>query len=217
MANLTGPITYCALTDADRVAHYMQLVGYGEAATSRIDALIPRVSGQVCDFLGLHGLRVARTEDYRVDQNSRTLSLDAKPVASVASVKYAESLAALADVDALDASAYNLVAHGGWIELTDRAPYAPTYYRVTYTGGMAPETSSGSGLPDIDALEATTLGAVVVEATTIQVAYLMQRTDSLGGNIVPPGGGDGGRTLYTGQYGWQKHAESLLAAHRRDA
>lgn len=202
--NLEGQLAVQDFTTLARVKALVQPTGDDGSQDALIEDMIATVSAQFVRFLGLHALRVERTETYEIRRFYNVVTLDGKPVDSTAAftLKYGSDLSASSFVT-WQAAEYAVHKAAGWVRLFSKTPYSPGYVRVTYTGGLGTDTDNLiASFPEL------------AGACERQVLYLLQRKSTLGGNVQL---GAGGATAFQGEYGLLKDVESVLAAHRRAA
>jgi hypothetical protein len=145
-----------------------------------IDDLIAEVSREAEDFMGREGLLVARTETHKLQPNRTYVSVNAFPITTVASVKYALS-EDFSAVTALDAATYSVLKDLGQIRLlvgAIGAQYNPGFVEVQYTGGLA-----------VDAAGLKTAEPRLAGAVCTEVVNRLNRAKNPEGNVVGFGNG----------------------------
>lgn len=209
--NLTNAPTVQDFTTLEAVKILLDVEPTDCTRDALIAQLISDVSARFVSFLGLHAVSAERTEVYELGQSKKILSLDAKPVdtAQAFTVKLGSAGTDFATAGEVSSSSYTVSAPGGWIRFRIDTPNDPNLVQVTYTGGLGSSTAEiMSNFPDL------------ASACGLQVKYLLNRRDSLGGNVTVHGTAAGfgsGGTSYTGQYGLLKEVEQMLETHRRTA
>jgi len=201
--NLDGQLSVQDFTTLERVkALYTPSIDTGDL-DALIATLIGDVSARFVRFLGLHALRVERTELYEVRRFAKIVSLDAKPIDGAATFTVDYGADTGTGLSLITTQSFILNKAAGWLRLLFETRADPGYVRVKYTGGLGTTVANLiTAWPDL------------AGAADRQVIYLLQRRGMLGGNVtVPMGGG----TSFEGQYGLLKEVENVLAQHRRAA
>lgn len=205
--NLTSRLSIQDFTTLEAVK---VLLGVPENECSRdemIEALIDAISGRFVGYLGLHAVSTARVELYEVRQHKKILSLDAKPIdtGQTFEIRIASN-DDFTGLSAISTETYTLHAPEGWIRFRRQMPNAPNYVQVTYTGGLGATTADlMSRFPEL------------AHAAELQVKYLLNRRDSLGGTITSGGFGSSNtlQAVHTSPYKLLPEVEAILATHRR--
>lgn len=178
---------------------------YNAALTNVIAA----VSSEFEKYLNRPLSQEARTEDYTLTLNGRSIWLLATPVVTVTSIKVDAGWSF--SVSALDSTRYkvnedtgrvyfldNLV---GGLGVSDLDPEAVDALRVVYTGGIASATAS-----------LLTVAPDIALAADIQVAEDWRRRDNPN---TQKRGGPGGGTTWTEAHRLLPRVMDLLQPHRR--
>lgn len=190
------------LTTPARVRLLLEAGGSNQGSLDPVLAeLIPAVSAAMERELDRHVLRVARTVDLDVDAGQRVFRLRGIPVASIASVSFDPDRAFGSGTE-IDASYYAANLETGRLTI-DRYALTPGdgVLRVVYTGGMVEQGGDfGSEYPELAHLAA------------LQVAYLLQRKDSLAATSQGMAGGTVG---FSGPYSWLPIVREGLNRARR--
>ena len=171
------------------------------AQDALIDQMISEVSSEMTRYLGFHTVRGSRTEQYNVPINRKMLTLDSRPVVSLSSIKYSDTIAGLATADEMDTDYYVLRKQAGWIQFCTALWFTNGFFSVTYDDGL------GLTAGDIVANYPEISGACAR-----QVKYYLQRTDGLGGSVTSIAGAS---SSYTYEYGLMQSVKSVLDAYRR--
>lgn len=206
--NLTANLSTIDLTTLELVKDKLQPSGVDTSQDPYIKSLIGTVSAHFVGYMGTHADKVARTEVYEVRQHKRILTLDALNVdATPLTVKHSSQADDFTSIGAIDSSLIILNSPGGFLRFRFRTPHEPNYFEVTYTGGLGTNTADiVANYPDIS------------HATALQVKYLLERTDTLGGNVTAVGAGGGGSpgaTAFTGPYKLHEAALEIIEMYRR--
>ncbi len=166
------------ITTAARVK--TQLTGIsGSSEDAFIGDLITGLSGYFERYMRRTLLKQTYTKQIRMRRWKQTISLDAYPIESVTSVKYAEHPSLFATATALDANAYVILNDGlpGVIELLNEMPYSPGFIEIVFVGGMAEDQAE---------LELTY--PELVQACDIQCVHEFNRRFAPGSNVNFSGG-----------------------------
>lgn len=207
--NLTAPLTIQDFTTLASVKLMLDIEPNDCDRDELITKLISDVSARFVRYLGLHAVKAQRTEQYELAQAKKLLSLDAKSIdtGSTFTIKLGNSATDFTTAGEVDSTMYTVNAVGGWVRLRIDTPSDPNIVEVTYTGGLGTSTADlMTNFPELSS------------AAELQVKYLLNRRDSLGGNITVHGtsaGFGGGGTTYTGEYGLMGEVMSVLDMHRR--
>lgn len=186
------------LSTLARVKQYVS-VGSSTAADTLLSRLISAYSDAFEVELGRYTQEDFRQEEIELERGVHFILLRAAPVVAVTSVQLTGS-ASFDDVDALETSAYHVAKSDGSVRLLIEQPYEPAFVRVSYVGGMAPNTTLFiSRYPRI------------AEALDQQVAYHFQRKDRQGGNVSVGAGG----TQYEGQLKLLDSVKEVLSQYGR--
>jgi len=175
------------------------------AYDSQLAQIITDVSGRFERYMRRQVLRQTNTKTIPLAQLSVVTTLEASPVSSITSIKYAGHPSDFAGTTAMDAQNYVLEdADAGLVRFLVEMPLAdrrrPGYLELVYVGGMADDTADFvATYPDI------------ARAADIQCAYEFQRQRSPGGNVTS----DAGSTAYDEALGMLETAKQALAGHRR--
>ena len=192
------------VVDLTTLAEVKLLMGGAYADTASdplITSMISTISEEITRYLGFHTLSAARTDVYYMRQGKRILTLDARPVSALTSLKLAVHPDDLATATELVTSAYVLHNASGWLRFTGRQAVGDYYAQAAYTGGLGAATANV--LAD---------HKQIAYACGLQVKYAMQRRDTPGGNITSLAGG---ATTFDGQYTLLREVRSILDALRR--
>lgn len=181
----------------------------GGIATSGQDAIltstIDDVSVRVERYLRRQILRQTNVETVPLRRWATTISLDAYPVTSITSIKYAAHPSDFSSVNVLDARLYVLEdAVAGLVRFLISTSVAthrlPGYVQMTYVGGMATDTADFMlTWPDL------------ARAVDLQCAYEYQRRNTPGGNVTSDAGG----TAFIGELDWLVSVRATLDMYRR--
>jgi len=181
----------------------------GGISTSGSDSLlsstITDVSYRMEKYLRRQILRQTNVQQLSLRRFGSTLSLDAYPVSSITSIKYAGHPNDFASVSAMSTDSYVLEdAEAGLIRFVGTMPYTsnrvPGYLQVTYVGGMASDTADFVlTWPDL------------ARAADLQCAYEFMRRNTAGGNV----SSDAGATAFTGDLTWLAGVLATLDIYRR--
>ncbi len=158
-----------------------QLTGISTTADDTfLENLITAVSAHFERYMRRNVLKQTYTEQFRIRRWKQVLSLNAYPIESVSSVKYASHNSLFADADALPATSYIIANDGqpGHIEFMQEMSLPQGFAEVVYVGGLAE-----------DQAELELLYPQLVQACDYQCAYEFDRRKALGGNITFTGGG----------------------------
>lgn len=177
-------------------------------STSANDTQILRgisdVSAMMTRYLGFHTLIGVRTEVYVLRHGKRMLTLDARPVPAspgITSLKIAQHPDDLASVTQIDSRDYVVRREAGAIKFSRRMYPSTAYVEVTYSGGLAANADDmEDNYPEL------------ARACSSQVRYMIQRRDSLGGNVKSIAGNS---TQFMSQYKLLHSVTSVLDALRR--
>lgn len=181
----------------------------GGFSTSAYDSLIGQIISDVSSrferYMRRQVLRTTNTKTFPLAQLSTVVTLDAAPVSSITSIKYAShpsdfagTTAMSSDLYVLEDSAAGLVRFLIEMPLNDRR--RPGYVQVVYVGGMADDTADFvATYPDI------------ARAADIQCAYEYNRRNTPGGNVTS----DAGSTAFDEALGMLESSKQALAGHRR--
>lgn len=204
-ANLTTSLT---VQDFTTLASVKELAGLDENEVSldvTYEKLIGVVSARFVSYLGLHAVQAERTETYELGRGKKVLSLNAKPIdtGQTVTVKLGSMATDFATAGELSDTLYSVNAPGGWLRFRVDTPEDPNHVQVTYTGGLGTSTADlMSNFPDL------------AYAAELQAKYLVNRRDSLGGNVTVHGTSSGG-TSYTGEFRLLKEVREVLDQHAR--
>src|SRR5688572_14510749 len=137
--NLTAPLSVLNFTTLARVKALAAPTIGSTMLDAEITAIIGGVSAQFVRFMGLHALKVDRTEQYEVRKFCKMVSLDAKPIDSSAvfTLKYGSVRSSLSTYAS---SEYSVNNPGGWVRLLFSTPHDPGFVEVTYTAGFGTTT-----------------------------------------------------------------------------
>lgn len=190
------------LTTPARVLALLQAGGTDQASLAPfLTNLIPAVSAAMERELDRHVLRAARAEDFDVEDGQRVFRLRGIPVASVASVKFDTEREFASGTEVASTYYYLNLATGRLV--IDGYALLPGdgVLRVTYTGGMVEEGGDfATAYPELAHL------------ADLQIAYLLQRKDSLAATSQGIAGGTVG---FSGPYSWLPIVrEGLMRARR---
>jgi hypothetical protein len=201
--------------DYTTAARVKSLLGIGGADTSQdtlIAQLITSTSMRFDNEMRRHGQQSARTEVYPVKFTRRLVSLKGAPVPSAGAltVKISDSTDFTAAVTLSKNDDYIIENDAGIIRMITTGtpftagsagrPIAPYYLQVTYTGGLATNTTQLiTTYPDL------------AQACDLQVAYLHRRRLSAGGNFSV----GQSSTQYTGDYDLLADVQKTLNKYMR--
>lgn len=148
--------------DATTLARVKDLLGSESSASidGALQPFIPAVSRAIEHLLRRQLERKARVEEYRVHAlRNKALTLRQAPVDIEAEFEVVEDdRADFAGAEPMEADAYHVEARPGVVRFFD-AVLGPTYFQVTYTGGLATNTDGLiADYPDI--AQAATLWVV---------------------------------------------------------
>lgn len=201
--NITESLSFLDFTTKERIK-IQNGIDDDRSQDVLLDQMITTVSGQFVAYMGLHALAATHTEVYEIRQHKKVLSLDAKPITSVVSLKHSSRDLSEADWTAhtdVDSTLWSLSKAGGWLRLNFDTSFDPNYFQVVYVGGLGTDTEAILGaFPDL------------VHACDMQVQYLFTRWKKLGGNVSTR---DGAQTQYEGQYQLLRAVTDILDMHRR--
>lgn len=174
------------------------------ALDSEISEAITQVSAAMTRYLGFHTLIATRTDTYFLRHGKRMLTLDARPVtadpSSLQIVAHPDDFASATEIDSRD---FVLRRESGSIRFSRRMSHNSAYVKVVYSGGLAANaTDMIADYPELSL------------ACTLQVKYLQQRRDAVGGNVKTVSGAG---TEFTSQYSWLSTTRRTLDALRRAA
>ena len=159
------------LTTLDRVKLHL-----GKTDTTDdvfLGRLITSYSIEFERFLKREVENTQRTETYRLKNCKERVCLRAYPVESVSVVRIAGTKSDLSAASPLLSSDFDYDPDNGIFELLKSSAYSPLYVRVTYTGGMADDTTAFiAAYPDI------------ANAVDLQVAYHWKRRNDAGQSSV---------------------------------
>lgn len=190
------------LTTTARVRALLEVGGktWGSADPA-IGQSITAVSAAIERYLGRELKSEARTRGFDLRPGQAIVWLPAYPIASVASV-FNDATRVFAAATEIAATNFAVDDQLGSIEFDLYVPVAgPRVLRVTWTGGVgADAATAAAAYPDLSL------------ACELQVAYLMQRRNSLGGTAQQAGGGS---TTYSEPIALLPKVKELLAPHRR--
>lgn len=132
-------MTQFLITTSARVKAQRDLSGSG--FDSFVDKIIAGVSQMAEDYLGRRLLQQSWTEIKQLQSRRRIVSLDAFPITSVTSVRYAPTRD-FSTVDPMDSSGYQVLLREGQIDLSGiQTWFERGFVQVIYTGGMATDTA----------------------------------------------------------------------------
>ena len=202
--NIDGALDVVDLTTLDRVRELIKQAVEDSSSDPLVARLITDQSTMIARHIGLHTKDATRSEVYELQKHARVLSLDAKPVSAVTTIRENPSIpddwTTVAD---MGTSLYVLNKPGGWIRFLKSRANDPGYIQVSYTGGLGATAADViTNYPDI------------AQACELAVKYELERLNTIGGDIttIP-----GASTTFGGQYQMHKEVERLLGYHRRAA
>lgn len=211
----TSATRYVDLTTYDRVRRLIAV------KTAVVDAdldavlaqLITQVSRDMADAMGLHTLSARRTDYYTISPFRTLLTLKAKPVTAVFSVKSSLTRDFSGASSMTQGTDYQLDLENGVIEFTDPIatrtrgligqPRGQAYVEVDCTSGLG-----------ANAGEVQTNFADIAAACEAQVAELYQRGQINGFDSNRRTGQDGG-TSFTGAYRRLPHVQVVIDRYMR--
>jgi hypothetical protein len=200
--NIDTQLDVIDLTTLERVRELIPQNKDDKSADELMARLITDQSAMIGRHIGLHLSSVARVEVYELRQHARVLTLDAKPVSAITTIRENPSIpddwTTIADTSS---SLYALNSPGGWIRFLKNRANDPGYIQVSYTGGFGVATANIiTDFPEI------------AQACELAVKYEMERLNTLGGDIttIP-----GASTTFNAPYMMHKEVERLLGYHRR--
>ncbi len=208
--NIDTQLDVIDLTTVDRVRELIPQNVDDKGADELMARLITDQSAMIGRHIGLHLSRLSapsgpqpfRTEVYELRQHARVLSLDAKPIVSVSSIRENASIPDdWTTVAETSASLYVLNKPGGWIRFLKSRANNPGYIQVIYDGGFGGAAANIiADFPDL------------AHACELAVKYELERLNTLGGDIttIP-----GASTTFNAPYMMHKEVERLLGYHRR--
>lgn len=157
------------LTTLGRVRELLKFKATDVSADPLLSRLIVEASASIESYIERSVEKVARTQDFDVENGQKRLWLPAFPIASVASV-YNDVDRVFPVNSLIAASDYVVYMSEGKIDLRNAfVTGGPLALRITYTGGIATDVN------DL-VLQAPDLAL----ATEMQVAYLFQRKNLFG-------------------------------------
>jgi len=191
-------------TDLAAVKTAMNTTSSSTALDGLIATEIGDISAEMTRYLGFHTLSASRTETYVLRHGKRVLTLDARPVTvlptSLKIANHPDDFSAASEIDSRD---YVVHQEAGWIKFSRRMARDTSFVRVTYTGGLAADSSGIiTNYPEL------------ARAAALQVKFLHERRDSIGGSVTTLAGA---KTTYNSQYGLLAQTRRVLDAYRRQA
>ncbi len=194
-------VDFCTLATVKAEIDATSVTTANDAAISRG---ITDVSAMMTRYLGFHTLIGVRTEVYELRHGKRILTLDARPIPAspgITSLKIAQHPDDLSSVTQIDSRDYVVRREAGAIKFSRRMYPTTAYVEVTYSGGLADDAAGmEAAYPEL------------ARACSSQVRYLIQRRDSLGGNVKSIAGNS---TQFMSQYKLLHSVTSVLDAIRR--
>lgn len=200
--NLSANLDSIDLTTLARVRELTPHSVSDTSMDSVISRLITDVSMAMGRYMGLHLDTASRTEIYELRKHSRVLTLDAKNVSAITSIKENPSIPDdWSTIAAIDDSNYVLNTPGGWVRFLKNRANDPGFLQVIYSGGFGAAASNViTDFPDL------------AQGCEIQVKYLLERLSTIGGDIST---GEGGGTQFGNAYGWHRQTMDVMSHHRR--
>lgn len=190
------------LTTQARVKEHLGGMASAPAATlAIIDQLIVAASASFERYLRRRVLEAAFTEVIYAREGKRVYALNAYPVVSVTSLKFATQNVFTAST-AIATTGYSVDLEGGFVRFQ---PYSAPFFGAGYlevigVGGMGTDTADFIvNFPDI------------AQAADEQIAYAYMRRTNPGGNITFTGGA----TQHTSEHDYLKGVMRTLEKHRR--
>lgn len=199
-----GPATYEAV-DLTTLAEVRLLLNPDDASDTSTDALINSlisdVSAMLTSLLCWHTLEAAREEIYPMRRFQRILTLDSRPIDTTAETPGIKIHinTDFSNVLDMDTTLYAINESMGVIRFLS-PPIRDSFVQVDYTGGL--ETSAANVLTNYPE---------IAHAATMQVKYLYNRRDSLGGNVES----FAGSTSFDRAYGLHPEVKRMLLRHAR--
>lgn len=157
-----------------------QLTGIsGSGEDAFIGEIITGLSGYFERYMRRTLLKTSRTKVARLRRFKQIVSLDAVPIESVTSIKYATHESLFSTTTAMDATSYAILEDGstGSIEFLVEMALNPGFLQIVYVGGMADDQAE---------LELTY--PELVQACDMQAVHEFNRRYSPGGNVTFGGG-----------------------------
>lgn len=170
---------------------------------AELTALIDELSAAAAQHLRRHTQSAARVETITLRRARSVLTLQGYPISSVTAVRLASHSSEMATNADLDASEWDIEsADAGLLRLATTLPTNPTLVRVSYTGGMAADTTAFiAGYPDI-------AGAI-----DKQVVHEWNRRSTPGSAVTRFAGGE---SQQQPEVAWLESVERTLNAYRRN-
>lgn len=189
------------LTDVARVKSQLGITQVSDDLL--LKRLVEAVSCEAEMIMARSAQTLSRTEYHDTERGQRLVCVQAWPITSVTSVYYDTEGLFTDAVDLLTTDDWRLVRDGerGEIALQFHTAEAPRSVKVTYTGGMAANTTAFmTSYPD------------VAQAVTDQVAYVFNRRFTAGVSSVST---QGGSVSVTGGGEMLPSVKATLMRHRR--
>ena len=204
--NFTGPLQSQDFTTLARVKSIINSSIADSSQDALLSSFISSVSVKFTKYLACHAVKAERTEVYEVKAGQRIISLDGFPIddsSAAVSVKlaYADTDAAFEAATALNDDEFVVNRPAGYIRMLVEQRRDPAFARVTYTGGLALAGEIPDQYPDL------------AFACDLQVKYLLQRHDNLGGTVSSRAGVS--TTYQSSEYGLLTEVRGILDSYRR--
>ena len=206
--NYTGALSTQDFTTLARVKSLINASLDDDSQDTLISSLISSVSVKFTKYLGVHALKASRTEVYEVRAGQRVISLDGAPVYPVVGgddvtikIAYAPTAAAFNAATSLNDDEFAINYPAGYIRTLVEQLKDPGFAQVTYTGGLSASGEIPNDYPDL------------AFAADMQTKYLLQRHDTLGGQVSLQ---TGAATAFAQmEYGLLSEVREVLEGYRR--
>lgn len=181
----------------------------GGISSSAYDTLLSQiitdVSARFERYMRRQVYQTTVTKTFPLSQLSTVITLDAAPVTSITSIKYASHPSDFAATTAMDTDNYVLEdSAAGHVRFLVQTPLndrrRPGYVQIVYVGGMAASVGDFiAAYPDI------------TRAADVQCGYEFQRRNTPGGNVTT----EAGSTAFDSALGILDSSKAVLDSYRR--
>lgn len=205
--NYSGRLSTQDFTTLARVKALINASLDDDSQDTLITSLIGSVSVKFTQYLGVHAVKASRTEVYEVRAGQRVISLDGAPIYAVEGddvtikIAYAPTTAAFNAATTLADDEFAINYPAGFIKMLVEQLKDPGFAQVTYTGGLSLAGEIPTDFPDL------------AFACDMQTKYLLQRHDTLGGQITMQTGASS--SFAQSEYGLLHEVRDILEGYRR--